>query len=293
MTSEIDKSSIKSHFRSPYNLPEVLSYIDEIDSIYEYEEHNIKIIVYYRKIKDNIDYDLIRRVVKRGNSIIKNKKFTIILLLTSAKKEFNRNRSEPLSTKNTNSGFTYVNRNEIFIFRKEEFPKVIIHELTHHDTNIHSDYINPENKKKLLTHFNLHLRSSFILNEAIIELWATITHLSFVSKEYNIDFSLLLEKELEYSLYKSHQLLTLNISTKPYYDLANLYSYIIFKTIFFYHFLEFKKIYTFPYNDTKITNFLITHSHLKVIHKNPSFNLNGKYLQRPSNSLCFMLFSDL
>lgn len=293
MISEIDKASIKSHFRSPYNLPEVISYIDEMDSVYEYEENNIKIVVYYRKAKDNPDFDLIRRVVKRGNTIIKNKKFKIILLLSSAKKEFNKNKNEPLSTKNTNSGFTYVNRNEIFIFRKEEFPKVIIHELTHHDTNIHTDYINADNKRKLLAHFNLDPRSNFILNEAIIELWATISHLSFVSKEYDIDFSELLEKELEYSLYKSHQLLHLKSPNNPYHDQANIYSYIIFKTIFFYHFLEFKKIYTFPYNDTKITNFLLTHSNLKVVRKNPSFNLKGKLVQRPSNSLCFMLFSDL
>lgn len=284
------KENLKTNFKGNYEIPEVILYIDEINSIKIIKYYNLILKIYYKK-EENLDFNFIKRILKRGRFIIKNKKIIINLIPSGAKKILDE--ENVMTGKNINSGFTYIYRNEIFIFRKEEFPKVIIHELTHHDTNIHSDYINPENKKKLLTHFNLHLRSSFILNEAIIELWATITHLSFVSKEYNIDFSLLLEKELEYSLYKSHQLLTLNISTKPYYDLANLYSYIIFKTIFFYHFLEFKKIYTFPYNDTKITNFLITHSHLKVIHKNPSFNLNGKYLQRPSNSLCFMLFSDL
>ena len=293
MISEIDKTAIKSHFKSPYNLPEVISYIDEIDSVYEYEENNIKIIVYYRKTKDNPNFDLIKRVIKRGNTIVKNKKFKILLLLTSAKKEFNKNKNEPISIKNTNSGFTYVNRNEIFIFRKEEFPKVIIHELTHHDTNIHSDYIASNNKRKLMSHFNLDSRSNFILNEAIIELWATISHLSFISKEYNINFSELLEKELEYSLYKSYQLLSLRSSNNPYYDKANIYSYIILKTIFLYHFLEFKKIYTFPYNDTKITNFILTHSQIPEIKSNPSFSFKGKVIQRPPSSLCFMLLSDL
>ena len=50
-----------------------------------------------------------------------------------------------MTSENINSGFTYVNRNDIYIFRKEEFPKVILHELIHHDLNIHQDNFNDDN----------------------------------------------------------------------------------------------------------------------------------------------------
>ena len=289
----INKNLIKSYFRSPYDIKEVLLYIDEIDDIFEYEFKNLKIIVYYRKKKDNLDIDLIKRVIERGTNIVKHKKFKITLLLTSAKKEIEYDKY--LSVKNVNSGFTYTNRNEIFIFRKEEFPKVIIHELIHHDINIHSDYIEPEYKKKLLDHFKLDPKCLLILNEAIVEFWATIIHLSNVSKEHNISFDELLKIELEYSLYKSNQILNLKLKSNLnlHYDDSNIYAYIIFKTIFFYHFNEFVKIYTFPYNNKKIVDFLITHSNLRKVTINPSYIFKGKKIQRPSNSLCFMLLCDL
>jgi len=292
MTNIIDKTLLKSYFKSPFNIKEIISYIDETDSIYEYEYLNIKVIVYYRKKKDNLNFDLINKVIKRGTLIIKDKNFKIILLPTNAKKEFNKDNSH-LSVKNVNSGFTYINKNEIFIFRKEEFPKVIIHELIHHDKKIHNDYISFEDNKKLYSHFKLHPNSKLILNEAIIELWATIIHLSFISKEYDIDYNELIKIEILYSLFKCFQISKLINPNSLYYDECNIFAYIIFKTIFLYHFIEFKKIYTFPYNNNLITNFLISHSFIKKNLINPSINFKGKIIKRPINSLCFMLLSDL
>jgi hypothetical protein len=291
--SIIDKKLIKSYFTSPYDIKEVIVYIDEIDSIYEYEYNNIKILVFYRKKKDKLDINFIKKVIYRASSIIKHKKFKISLLLTSAKKEIVYDKF--LSVENVNSGFTFTNRNEIFIFRKEEFPKVIIHELIHHDLNIHKDYLEYENKKKLLDHFKLDPKCKIILNEAIVELWATIIHLSKISKEYDLSFEELLKIELEYSLFKSNQILNLKLKSESnlYLDNCNIYPYIIFKTIFFYHFNEFIKIYTFPYNNTKIVDFLITHSNLRKVTINPYYIFKEKKIQRPSNSLCFMLLSDL
>jgi len=288
------KLNLKSYFKEPYNIIEIINYIDEIDTIYEYTYKNIKAIVYYRKNKDDIDFNFIKRVINRGTNIIKNKSFTIILLLTPAKKIIEYNKI--LKPKNCNSGFTFINSNKIFIFRKEEFPKIIIHELLHHDDNIHNDDFNNENKLKLYNFFNLHPNTKLILNEAIIEFWTTLIHLSFISNEYNINYDILLQKEIEYSLFKYSQIINLRKkqSNKLWYDECNIYSYIIFKTIFLYYFKEFFKIYTFPYNDTKITDFIIKYSKVKIIKKNPLFKLNkNKIIQRDINSLCFMLFSDL
>lgn len=287
------KDKLKSYFTGDFYIQEVIDYIDNITNIYEFTDANITVVVYYNK-KEKIDFDFIRRVIKRGITIIKDKKIKITLLLSPAKKILETNKV--LSPYNANSGFTFISSNEIFIFRKEEFPKVIIHELIHHDKNIHSNNFKSENKQLLLSKFNIRPDCKLILNETIIELWATIIHLSFVSKEYKVDFKKLLQTELTYSLYKSHQLLELQKKQPQqlWFDKCNIYCYIIFKTILFYYHEELMKIYTYPYDDTLITNFLISHSKLKAIKRNPHFQLTPtKRIQRASNSLCFMLFSDL
>ena len=293
------KNKLKSYFRDDFYIKEVVDYINDITDIFEYTNKNISVVVYYNKSKDKIDFKFIKRVIKRGVTVNKNKQIKITLLLTDVKKILETDKV--LTPNNANSGFTFIDNNEIFIFRKEEFPKVIIHELIHHDLNIQNKTFKPENKQLLLKHFNINSNCKIILNETIIEFWATITHLSFVSKEYKIDYGLLLATELKYSLYKCYQLLKLHIKQpdKIWYDECNIYCYIIFKTILFYYSKELMKIYSFPYDDTKITNFLIQHSHLlvsilKAKKTNPSFQLSrSKVIQRPDNSLCFMLFSDL
>jgi hypothetical protein len=71
----IDKDYIKSKFVKPYNIKEILLFIDEIDEEYNYEYKNIKIKVYYRKNKDILDINLIHTVLKRGSDIINHKSF--------------------------------------------------------------------------------------------------------------------------------------------------------------------------------------------------------------------------
>jgi hypothetical protein len=291
---EATKAKLKGYFKYPYDIQEVISYVNEIDIIYEFIYKNFTIIVYYRKNKDKIDFTFIKKVItERAYSIIKNKSIVIHLLLTSAKKMMDENCV--MGPRHINSGFTFINKNEIFIFRKEEFAKVIIHELIHHDKNIHSDYIKPENKQRLLAHFNINPQTEFILNEAIVELWATVIHLSLISKEYKLSFKELLSAEINYSLFKSRQILKIQQKkvNKEWFDKCNIFNYIIIKTILFFHFSEFTKIYSLPYDDTKITNFILTHSQLPVVKTNPFFLFKRKKIQRPLSSLCFMLTSDL
>lgn len=287
------KNKIRNYFNPPYDIKEVVEFVDNIDSSFSYDFNNIKSVVYLNRTKNNFNLEFFKLVIQRASTIVKDKVISIVLIPSPAKKQFEF--SKPLEPRNTNSGFTYIHRNEIIIFRLEEFPKVIIHELIHHDKNIHSDFISPHNKQLIFKHFNFHPATNFILNEAIVELWATIIHLSLVSKFYNIDFNLLLETEIQYSLFKSNQLLNLQKKQKQkkWFDKCNIYCYIIFKTIFLYYHNEFIKIYSFPYDDTKITQFLISHSKLPIVKSNPFFILNGQKIQRPVSSLCFMLLSDL
>ena len=292
-----ERNMLKSHFKSIYRIPEIISYVNEITSIYTYKYENLVIYVYYRKNKDYLNISKIQRIIKRAYKVTDSKFFIIHLMLSPAKKEFEFDKI--MTAKNVNSGFTYAKNNEIFIFRKEEFPKVIIHELIHHQILIDNQEFKPENKDKLMNHFNIDKNTILILNETIVELWALIVHLTAISNEYKINIKTLFDLELRYSCFKSYQILTLQEQYKnqKWCDRCNIYSYIIFKMIIMMNLNDFFKTYTYPYDDTKITNFLIKHSNslynLKILKPyNPEFIWKNKKIKRPLNSLCFMMFSD-
>jgi hypothetical protein len=287
MNIEKIKENIKKHFIGKFDIPEVISYINEINSFKIIKYKNLILKIYYNT-NDNLDFDFIKKVMIRGVFILKKKRMIIHLIPSMAKKILKEDGI--MTTENINSGFTYINRNEIYIFRKEEFPKVILHELIHHDLNIHQELFKEENKKKLKEHFKLCDETLLILNEAIIELWATILQLAFVSIDYKLEFKKIFKMELIYSLYKCYQIFKIQKEEK-WNDRCNIYSYIIFKTILLYYLNEYIKIYMYPnkYDDTILTDFLIKHSKIPEIKKNPEFS-NG--IKRPENSLCFMLFSD-
>jgi hypothetical protein len=257
-------------------------YLDFVNKRKIFKYKNIMILVIFKETSDlNIPH--IRMVLKRLYKITQhiNKTFNVILLLSPFSKKINNN---SLSYLNVNSGFTYMNKNNIYIVRNEEFPKVLLHEILHHNKFIHSSFKN-SNIKRLKEYFNI-INDNFDPNEAIVEFWATVIHLQLISKDYKLDFYKLFLEELKYSLYKCYQLYNLpnNLLNK---NNTNIYSYIIFKTILMYNIIELQKIYTFPYDDDVITDFLIKHSKLPMtIKKNPSKT-------RKDDSLCFMSFSDL
>ena len=284
MNIEKIKQDLLKHFRNDFQIQEVISYINQINSLKIIRYKNLTLKIYYNT-NDDLDFKFIKKVMIRGVFILKNKQMTIHLIPSPAKKIFKEDGI--MTSENINSGFTYVNRNDIYIFRKEEFPKVILHELIHHDLNIHQDNFNDDNKRLLKEHFNICDETTLILNEAIIELWATIFQLAFVSIDYNIEFRKLFKMELIYSLYKCNQILKIQKGDK-WKDRCNIYSYIIFKTILLLNLNKYIKIYMYPnkYDETTLTKFLIKYSKLPEIKKNPSKN------KRPDNSLCFMLFSD-
>jgi len=273
------KKEIANFFKNKF----VNIYLDTVNKRKIITYKNINIIIIY---KNDNDFDLkhIKMVLKRLYNITQymEKTFNVILLLSPLSKKIKNN---ILSYINVNSGFTYLNKNDIYIVRKEEYPKVLLHELLHHNKYIHSSF-KEYNINRLKKHFNIIANNTFDPNETIVEFWATIIHLKHISKDYNLDFYKLYLDELKYSLYKCYQLYNLP-NNLLHTSNTNIYCYVIFKTILLYNLVEFQKIYTYPYNDDVITDFLISHSKLPLtITKNPSKN-------RQDDSLCFMSYSDL
>lgn len=235
------------------------------------------------KIKKNLD-----RIHKFANNF--NIIFNIYLLLSPFEKSFNINIKKPLDIINTNSAFTWISSNPttkkiICCIRKEEYAKCIYHEIIHHIPIIDNSFTQ-NNVNRLKTHFKI-LNKDISPNEAIIEFWATVMFLKQISIDYNMDYYELFMEELNYSLFKCYQIKKLQKYYGGYWkdNETNIYCYIVFKTIIMYNLDIFKDIYTFPYNDTIITDFLIKYSELPIVKTN---NKKRKLL-----SLCFMANSDL
>jgi len=286
-----EKEKLKLNFKGNYNIKEVIDYIDQITNIYIYIYKNLITKVYYNiNIDNQFDLKKFELIIRRCHKVLENNTniYTIHLIPTEAKKILDFDNI--LTAKNVNSGFTYANGNDIYIFRKEEYPKVIIHELLHHNKDLHNDTFNNSNKEALMKHFDITKDTILILNETLIELHALLLHLTYISQEYKMDLKKLFKKELDYSIYKSSQILKLKKKNKKWCDKCNIYSYIIFKTIIMINLKEFFKSFTYPYNDTMVTNFIIDNS--KSLFDLCKKNKKKKF-QRPDNSLCFMLSSDL
>jgi len=272
---------------SPY-----ITYLKTLDKIVKYNKGNINFYVLINSANNSLsdDYNIIAKNLNRIHKFSNNAKLDVYLSLAPYKKEINKTTKLPLSRFNVNSGFTIININrypiedkKIFISRKEEFGKVIFHEYIHHNLQIDSSF-SSSNIKRLQEHFKI--ISDIDPNEAVVEFWATVMFLKQLSEETQKDFYELFKEELSYSLYKSNQLFELQKKNNCiWFDNTYVYCYIIFKTIFMFNLTKFQKIYTFPYDDTILTNFLIEHSKLPEIKSNPT-------KRRPDNSLCFMVNSD-
>jgi hypothetical protein len=139
-------NKVKQVINDYFMYDELRIYLNKLNKIYKIKYHNINIYTLYDN-NDDIDNDIIhiKKVIKRAYNITKfiNKIFNIYLILSPFKKEF---KSVSLTSKNCNSGLTIlypgsdVPSVDIFIVRREEFGKVIIHEIIHHINLIHSTF---------------------------------------------------------------------------------------------------------------------------------------------------------
>ena len=175
---------------------------------------------------------------------------------TPFKKKFTCNDSSKcgtLHTHNVNSGLNYDNN--IIIFRKEEYKKLLLHELVH-ALDVDYKYETLKMNKKILELFNINSKN-LLINESYVETWAIILNTYCVLREKNKNslknFKLNLKKELAHSLiqcaklciyyniddfsriYNSHK------NSVYYKDSVNTFSYHIVKTINLYNIRNFLK----------------------------------------------------
>jgi hypothetical protein len=217
------------------------------------------------------------------NDIFKiNKKFNIYVLMSDNKRYLPAVHSHMIEPDNINGGFTSSNTEKIFITRGEEFSKVIMHELLHH-SYIDNHNWDESNIDRLKRHFKISNDTQLHPNEAVIELYATMLKLYFVSLRFKVPFQLLYEKELKYSIIQYFKIINkqghMN-PTKTWFETTNSYCYIIFKTILLKNHYKLKNKF---YNNTDyITDFILSNR----------IALNSNLHIKFNNSLKIMLYSN-
>jgi hypothetical protein len=193
--------------------------------------------------------------ISKWNSYI----FNYYIIMNPQKRCMPSKKDDLIDVKNINGGFTYINENDIYIIREEDYEKVIIHELLHHNILIHKTDWKKENIKRLKEHFNIHNNMLLIPNEAIIETFACVLNTIFYSIESGSSLQDNLKKDQVHSINLAKKILDKQEGNK-WQEKTHSYCYIVFKTILYVYFNKFLKIYKYN-NDTEITDFLIKYSH--------------------------------
>jgi hypothetical protein len=187
--------------------------------------------------------------------------FNFYIIMNPLKRCMPTKKDAVIDVVNINGGYTYVNDNNIYIIREEDYNKVIIHELLHHNTRMNYQDWDTSNISRLKTHFKICQDMLLLPNEAIIETYACVLNTVFYSIETGgsqLQLNENLKRDQEHSL-----LLAKKIIDKQgggiWTEKTHSYCYIVFKTILYVYFNVFLKIYKYR-NDTEITDFLIRYS---------------------------------
>ena len=146
---------------------------------------------------------------------------------------------------------------EIFLYRKEEWFKVLAHELMHSlclDFSGLNTKILKENFKKLFK-----IESKYEISESYAEFWATVINILFISYDITNKYTafketvtMMLDIESLFSLYQCVKILKYmkinnykqfleNKQTNLYEENTNVFAYYFVKTILLYNYDEFMK----------------------------------------------------
>ena len=176
------------NIESKFISPNIMNSISEYNKVYECDLPNIKCIIFTKELTSKLKSD-IQLIINRFCTMLdflkhhkisfNTDKFKFIYISTDHKKKF-PNQNEILGPNEINSGMSYIYRNEIYIWREEEFLKVFLHELFH---CLGFDRFLIDEKCELRKHFNIN--KHLACNEGYNELCALIYHCCFLSIENN------------------------------------------------------------------------------------------------------------
>lgn len=242
-----------------------LKYLTSCDTHFVATSDHVKMnIVTSKMYGTKVPEVLVTRMLRRIECLISifnpnQSPLTFWIIPTHARRKFPCEK-EVICPKHINGGFTYPARREIYIFRLEEFPKVVLHETIH---NLPLDSYGIWTNEALQNLYELFdidatgcpyaCHTSLNPNEAIVETWANIFQILFIALEYNIDQNKLLKMEQEWALRQACKLLAKQRKMgNKWKEETHSYSYIVIKAIMLWNIEKFIKLY--PYDRTLFAN---------------------------------------
>ena len=209
-----------------------------------------------------------------------------------------------IAPEHINGGFTYTHtRNKtIFVFRREEFPKVFVHETLHHTPlDSHSQW-SSANLQKIYKYFHIDMSNcnramqchttDVRPNEAWVETWAEIYHLLFIQYEYNLPWSFLWKAEREWACVQAKRVLLLQ-KAQPHgtwRERTHAFSYMVLRAALLWHAPHLlQQLQTgITWNASQLTQRMI------ASYENPTFKECLRRTRIPSHSSFRMtVFGDL
>jgi len=157
----------------------------------------------------------------------------------------------PISENDINGGFTYIRRSGrapiIIVFRMEEFPKVLLHEMLHHSfLQSRMDPWPIDQVAELKRAFGIAADMDLLPQEGVIEAWAEVLQCFFVSEELGVPMGTLLAEEKANANRMAHELLDRQkkLTGGLWHETTNAYAYIVFRSIFLNSIEEFMTLET-------------------------------------------------
>jgi hypothetical protein len=209
--------------------------------------------------------------------------FNCYILLNPIKRKLPNKMGDSIGAANINGGFTYFKSNNVYIVRKEDYEKVILHELLHHHHDIHFEAWTNANIKQIKNMCGIAEEQYLLPNEAIIETYAIVLNTIFYCIEHNMtfaDFKKTLAKDKEHNIEIAKKILTKQGKNK-WYEKTHSYCYIVLRAIFYIYFKEFARIYRYN-NDDDITSFITMYfpKILRKIRENGRGDNRNKYIKQ-------------
>lgn len=162
----------------------------------------------------------------------------------------------PISQDHINGGYTYKHHREIYVYRREEFPKVMLHELLHH-SKLDPGTFPSKDIARLRATFNISKESTLAPNEAFVELWAEVFTILFQSADKGVPARDIYKAEVKHALAQAARLLRYQRDHHPKWkESTNAYAYLVFRAI------ALKNLRKIPdeYTPASLTDFLIKHA---------------------------------
>lgn len=254
MVETLDRGEIETYQRelgaSNYTLPEVGPFMARCTKRHTFVMGPVRIQLLCRRVAGKTLRGQIVRSLRRANAVLQMfaiadaKRFTVVLVPTNRPRE-KPSEGDIVEPLHVNGGYTYVRGDKIYIYRLEEWPKVMLHEILHHVPELQGIRWGTAQLRTLYKTFEIDMqgcpdqcRTALEPTEAVIETWAIFLHTVFMAVETGGDFVSLLRDEISWGDHHIRWILKKKGAGEWRED-THVFSYIVLRGVLLHHLERF------------------------------------------------------